>query len=180
MESGRPLCGAETINKLMIKLELEIEHRLIEAELTMAGDRASLSFDGQTHEAEVSEPEPGTYVVICNHRVYRCQREQPHGGEERFLVNGKSIAVLARDKKHLRGHEAHTGGQTLLTSPMPGKVVNVLLGAGNKVEALQGVIVVEAMKMQNEVQSPRAGKIVEMRVAVGQTVNAGEVLAVVE
>jgi biotin carboxyl carrier protein len=63
---------------------------------------------------------------------------------------------------------------------MPGKVVRVLLNAGDEVAARQGVLVVEAMKMQNEVQSPKAGKIAEIKVSEGQTVNAGEVLVVIE
>jgi biotin carboxyl carrier protein len=63
---------------------------------------------------------------------------------------------------------------------MPGKVVRVLLNAGDEVAARQGVLVVEAMKMQNEVQSPKAGKIAEIKVSEGQTVNAGDVMAVIE
>jgi biotin carboxyl carrier protein len=63
---------------------------------------------------------------------------------------------------------------------MPCKVVRALLNAGDEVAARQGVLVVEAMKMQNEVQSPKAGKIAEIKVSEGQTVNAGDVLAVIE
>jgi biotin carboxyl carrier protein len=63
---------------------------------------------------------------------------------------------------------------------MPGKVVRLLCAVGDEVAANQGVLVVEAMKMQNEVQSPKAGRVIEIRVREGQTVNAGEVLAVVE
>jgi biotin carboxyl carrier protein len=63
---------------------------------------------------------------------------------------------------------------------MPGKVVRVLLNAGDEVASRQGVLVVEAMKMQNEVQSPKTGKIAEIKVSEGQTVNAGDVLAVIE
>ena len=65
-------------------------------------------------------------------------------------------------------------------APMPGKVVRLLCAAGDQVTAGQGVAVVEAMKMQNEVQSPKAGQVLELRVREGQTVNAGEVLAVIE
>jgi biotin carboxyl carrier protein len=63
---------------------------------------------------------------------------------------------------------------------MPGKVVRVLLGAGDDVAAGQGVVVVEAMKMQNEIKSPKAGRIIEVRVSEGATVNSNQVLAVVE
>ena len=63
---------------------------------------------------------------------------------------------------------------------MPGKIVRVLVSEGDAVEAGQGVIVVEAMKMQNEVRSPKAGVVVKVAVAEGATVFAGEVLAIVE
>jgi biotin carboxyl carrier protein len=63
---------------------------------------------------------------------------------------------------------------------MPGKVVRILLEAGANVEAGQGVVVVEAMKMQNELKSPRDGVIVSIDVTEGSTVNAGEVLAIIE
>jgi biotin carboxyl carrier protein len=62
---------------------------------------------------------------------------------------------------------------------MPGKVVRVLVKAGEAVEAGQGLLVVEAMKMQNEIKSPKTGKIERLTVSEGQNVNAGEVLAIV-
>jgi len=64
-------------------------------------------------------------------------------------------------------------------APMPGKVVRVLVRAGEAVEAGKGVVVVEAMKMQNEVRSPKSGKVERLLVSEGQTVAAGEVLAIV-
>jgi biotin carboxyl carrier protein len=62
---------------------------------------------------------------------------------------------------------------------MPGKVVRVLVKQGAAVEAGQGLLVVEAMKMQNEIRSPKSGKIEKLLVVENQTVNAGETLAVV-
>jgi len=63
---------------------------------------------------------------------------------------------------------------------MPGKVVRVLVSAGDQVEAGQGVVVVEAMKMQNELKSARAGHVVTITAVAGATVNAGEILASIE
>ncbi len=169
----------------MTRLELEVDNRHIEVEATFDSSdghnkRMVLIIDGRRIEAEVSEPEPGSILLIIDHRVFRCTREPDHTGGLRLTVNGRPMSVRARDRKHLRGHESHESGLMLLTSPMPGKVVSLLLGPGNLVEARQGVVIVEAMKMQNEVQAPRAGRIIEVRVSPGQTVNAGEVLAVVE
>jgi biotin carboxyl carrier protein len=165
-----------------MKIELEIDGQMIEGEFTFAEGAAQLSFGGATREAQVSEPEPGMFTVIINDRVYRCALEESPDGAVEVVVNGKRIPVAARDKKHLRGQAgaAAASGQVKLSSPMPGKVVRVLLNAGDEVAARQGVLVVEAMKMQNEVQSPKAGKIAEIKVSEGQTVNAGDVLAVIE
>jgi biotin carboxyl carrier protein len=65
-------------------------------------------------------------------------------------------------------------------APMPGKVVRVLVEEGQEVEAGAGLVVVEAMKMQNELKSPKKGTVAELRARPGATVNAGDVLAVVE
>ena len=165
-----------------MKIELEIDGQVIEGEFTLADGVAQLTFGGATREAQVSEPEPGMFTVIIKDHVYRCALEESPGGAVEVVVNGKRIPIAARDKKHLRGQAgaAAASGQVKLSSPMPGKVVRLLLSAGDEVAAHQGVLVVEAMKMQNEVQSPKAGKIAEIKVAEGQTVNAGEALAVIE
>jgi biotin carboxyl carrier protein len=166
-----------------MKIELEIDGQVIEAEFAATDGSARLTFGGATREAQVSEPEPGVFTVIINNRVYACALEQHASGSTEVVVNGRRIPVAARDKKRLRalaGAGAGASGQVKLSSPMPGKVVRVLLNAGDEVAAHQGVLVVEAMKMQNEVQSPKAGKVAEIKVAEGQTVNAGETLAVIE
>ena len=87
------------------------------------------------------------------------------------------------DPKRLRGAGAaagHEAGRAQVHAPMPGKVVRVLVEEGQEVEAGAGLVVVEAMKMQNELKSPKAGTVIELHARVGATVNAGEVLAVVE
>ncbi len=166
-----------------MKLELEIDGRIIAAELTATNGAAQLKVGEQTHEASVSQPEPGFFVVQLNNHVYRCALEKSPSGETEVIVNSRRILVTVRDKKRLRGIAGGSAGATgkvSLISPMPGKIVRVMLSAGDEVAANQGVLIVEAMKMQNEVLAPKAGKVAEMRVAEGQTVNAGEILAVIE
>ncbi|MDQ3806105.1 MAG: biotin/lipoyl-binding protein, partial [Acidobacteriota bacterium] len=67
-----------------------------------------------------------------------------------------------------------------ISAQMPGRVVRVLVEAGQEVEAGQPVVVVEAMKMQNEMKSPKAGAVAEVRARDGATVNAGDVLVIIE
>jgi biotin carboxyl carrier protein len=98
------------------------------------------------------------------------------------VVNGRTLRVNVEDPRKLRGRgssERGHGRQTI-ASPMPGRVIRVLVEAGQAVEAGQGLIVVEAMKMQNEMKSPRAGKILEIRTAAGAAVAAGDVLLAIE
>ena len=71
-------------------------------------------------------------------------------------------------------------GRQQVLAPMPGKVVRLLVKVGDKVEAGQGLLVVEAMKMQNEIRSPKSGVVERLQAKEGQPVNAGEVLAWVE
>jgi biotin carboxyl carrier protein len=166
-----------------LKLELEIDGQTIAAEFSTDNGSAQLKLGEQTHEASVSQPEPGFYIVQLNNRVYRCTLDKSPGGEPEVIVNGQRVSITVRDKKRLRGSASGGAGATgkiSLTSPMPGKIVRVMLNAGDEVAANQGVLIVEAMKMQNEVLSPKTGKVAELRVIEGQTVNAGETLAVIE
>jgi biotin carboxyl carrier protein len=165
-----------------LKLLIEIDGQTLEVEFHSANGSARLQHAGRSYEALVSEPEPGLLVVLLDGRVYRCALDRLPDGAE-VVVNGARRRVAVRDRKRMRaGSEAggRSGGRVTLVAPMPGKVVRVLCAAGDEVAAQQGVLVVEAMKMQNEVQAPRAGKIIEVRVREGQTVNAGEVMAIVE
>jgi biotin carboxyl carrier protein len=166
-----------------VKLELEIDGKIMEAEFSSTDGTAQLSHEGKIYRAVVSEPEPGIFVILFNDRVYRCALDRlPDGGLE-VNVGGRRIPVAARDKKHLRGKPgaaAGGGGRATLSAPMPGKVVRILLGIGDEVAAHQGVLIVEAMKMQNEVQSPKAGKVVDICVSEGQTVDGAQKLAVIE
>jgi len=87
------------------------------------------------------------------------------------------------DPKRLRGSQtagAHHTGAAQIVSPMPGKIIRVLVEVGAAVEAGAGVVVVEAMKMQNEMKSPKSGVVVAINAETGATVNAGDVLAVIE
>jgi len=166
-----------------LKLEIEINGQTNDAELIIRNGGAQLRLGDLTHRAEISQPEPGLFIVQINNHIYRCSMEKLPGGGTEAIVNGHRIPVSVRDKKRLRGGPgggAGASGKATLTSPMPGKIVKVLLNTGDEVAANQGVLVVEAMKMQNEVQSPKSGRLVEIRVSEGQTVNAGEILAVIE
>ena len=165
-----------------MKLVITLGEQTLESEFTVANGTVKLTHDQQTHEAQISQPEPGLFTVLLNQRVFRCVLDELPNGQREIVVNGQRFPIAVHDKKRLRGQAgaAVASGKATLIAPMPGKVVRVLCAVGDEVAAQQGVLVVEAMKMQNEVLAPKSGKVTELRVSEGQTVNSGEVLAVVE
>jgi len=103
-------------------------------------------------------------------------------GANEVLVNGRVFQVEAFDPRGPRGRLApgEGSGPQSITAPMPGRVVHVLVEPGQEVAAGEGLIVVEAMKMQNEMKAPRAGRVASVRAEEGATVSAGDILVVIE
>jgi biotin carboxyl carrier protein len=120
---------------------------------------------------------PGSFSVLIGGRSY----EAVASGTE-IRVNGRAFSVELFDPRALRGRKAAGAieGRRNIAAMMPGKVVRLLVAAGDPVESGQGLIVVEAMKMQNEMKSPQAGRVVEVKTKPGAAVSAGEVLMVIE
>jgi biotin carboxyl carrier protein len=137
---------------------------------------------GGEREAHVEAPEPGVYSVLLDGRSYdACVEERPGGGVA-VVIDGYRFEIEVHDPRQWTRKSAGRGaaGVQRITAPMPGKVVRVLISAGDPVEPGQGLVVVEAMKMQNELKALRAGKVVAVPAKEGATVAAGEVLATIE
>ena len=114
-------------------------------------------------------------------RSYDVMFEPAGGGASQIHVNGQVVqAGLRTSARRLRGPGAAAAGDGRVVAPMPGRVVKVLVTVGTVVEARQGVVVVEAMKMENELRAPRAGVVREVRVAEGASVEARTVLVVID
>jgi biotin carboxyl carrier protein len=141
----------------------------------------SCRVDGEVIAIDAVLVEPDLLSLRVGGNSIEVRREM-RAGELKIWVEGRCHAVEARDPRSLRGRKraADDQGPRWLTAPMPGKVVRVLVQTGDQVEAGAGIMVVEAMKMQNEVKSPKKGIVQKILVAAGSAVNAGDVLAVVE
>src|SRR5947209_7125368 len=170
-----------------MKLNAEIEGEKIALELRREGERVFAEVGGLHYELEARTVGEGEYLLIHEGRVYECRVGAAWGAQTRgslvVAVGAHEYAVTLTDPKHLRGARVvagHEGGRAQVSSPMPGKVVRVLVSKGQEVEAGAGLVVVEAMKMQNELKSPKSGAVAEIRVEAGATVAAGEILAVIE
>lgn len=137
--------------------------------------------EGPEQVAQIEVPEPGVYSVLMDGRSYEAHVEEHPQGLV-VVIDGYRFEIDIRDPRRFRRKSGGRGGDGVQTisAPMPGKVVRVLIAAGDLVEAGQGLLVVEAMKMQNEMKAPRAGKVLSVAAREGATVTPGEVLAVIE
>jgi biotin carboxyl carrier protein len=136
------------------------------------------SLDGKEVPLDVVTAKDGVLSLLIDGRSYEIRRDGDKVG-----VNGFTYVAEVRDPRSLRARRraADTAdGPKKVTAPMPGKVVRILVGEGNAVEAGQGIVVIEAMKMQNEMKSPKAGVVKKIAVKEGAAVNPGDTLAIVE
>lgn len=163
--------------------DVTVDGRTLRVQLERAGEGWQCRVDGQALQADAVVTGRDVLSLIVAGKVYEVKRELS-GGELHLWLGSERYAVQVRDPRSFRARraaaaDADTGPRKLL-SPMPGKVVRILAPAGTAVAAGQGVIVVEAMKMQNEIKSPKAGTVRKIVAQEGAAVNAGEVLAVVD
>ena len=161
--------------------EIAIDGKSHRLDLSQADGRWSCRVDGREAEVDAVLARPNVLSLRIGNKAYEVKCERV-GGDVHIWVGSRRFAAEVRDPRSLRSRArvADDQGPKKLTAPMPGKVVRILLSQGTEVEAGAGVLVVEAMKMQNEVKSPKKGTIQKILVSEGTAVNAGDVLAIVE
>jgi biotin carboxyl carrier protein len=148
------------------------------------GGRVFAELDGRTYELDAHESADG-FLLTYNGKVFNCRVEgRPKSGKPIEVIVGTTCCVVTlTDPKRLSSGAsviAHDDDAARIVAPMPGKVVRVMVAAGAKVAAGDGIIVVEAMKMQNEIKAPKAGTVIALNTQTGATVNGGDVLAIIE
>jgi biotin carboxyl carrier protein len=151
-------------------------------ELGRVEGRWQCQLDGRELQLDAVLRRPDVLSILIAGRAYEVKRERVAGNTHLWVGSARYAAEL-RDPRTLGSRQAGRGdpkGPRKLVALMPGKVVRVLVEEKAEVEAGQGVIVVEAMKMQNEIKSPKKGTVAKIVAQVGTSVNAGEVLAVIE
>jgi biotin carboxyl carrier protein len=167
--------------------------------------RYDATVGGQKEATSIEiEPSGPGYKVTVNGESYQVNAVMLEPGGMSLLVDGKSYAATIQEKKdrlsvlvrnrifdvsiidERRGKlnkiatRFSSQGKQIIASPMPGKVVRVLVSLGDSVLEGQGLVVVEAMKMENELKSPKAGKVIELNAREGSAVDNNAILVVVE
>lgn len=129
----------------------------------------------------VTEVEPGVYSVVLDGVSREVRIEQTALGVSAEAEGRRFSVEVSNPRDVRRGSEAARGsGRQSILAPMPGKVIRMLVEKGDSVAAGQGLVVVEAMKMQNELKAGRAGHVLEVRAHAGDTVGAGDTLVILE
>ena len=161
--------------------DIAIDGKNYRLDLNRADGGWSCRLDGREVEVDAVLARPDVLSLRIGNQAYEVKCERV-AGDLHLWVGSARFAVEVRDPRSFRGRvrAVDDHGPKKLIAPMPGKIVRVLVHEGSEVEAGAGVLVVEAMKMQNEIKSPKKGTIQKILVGVGAAVNAGDVLAIVE
>src|SRR5271167_394877 len=155
-------------------------HRL---ELTRGDATWLCKVDDQEIEVDAALTARDVLSVLVGGKAYEIKRERSLQGELHMVIGSARYAVDVQDPRSLRTRRsigASDAGPQKLKSPMPGKIVRILVSEKDEVKAGQGIIVMEAMKMQNEMKSPKDGRVQKILTAEGSTVNPGDTLAIIE
>jgi biotin carboxyl carrier protein len=178
-----------------LTLEVEVDGVVRRLVLERGEKGFTVRIDGRSIPVDICEPSPGVLSLLISDdfpdgssdssggvRSYRCVRTD-FADEETISVSGRQHRVAVSDPRSLRSQRRRPGagnGTLQIKASMPGRVARVLVAPGDAVVAHQGVVVIEAMKMQNELKAARDGRVAEVRVAAGDKVASGQVLAVLE
>ena len=149
----------------------------------IGADTYVLQIGENRYQADVRKVGPASFSIMINNRSF--DFDVVRDGEETVVASRSGTTRLtvvdaARRAARSADKRREVTGRANIKSAMPGRVINVLVAKGDEVKRDQGIIVVEAMKMENEVKSPKAGRVIEVKVVAGQTVEKGELMMVIE
>ncbi len=168
-----------------MKLQAELNNEKHEIEIKRKGEKVFARVDDREYNLEASEVEPNVYLLKNENKIYEVFVSPQTNQNEplQIKVKNQEFEINLIDPKRLRGtigNSEQADGVAEIKTAMPGKLVRILVEAGAEIKQGEPVLVVEAMKMQNEMKSPKDGIVREIRFAEGTTVNAGDVLAIIE
>ncbi len=169
-----------------MKLTAKIDGETRDLTVTDGEGVYTVTLDGVTHHVDARPMEGSTWSLLIDGHSYEVDVVPDADTPDDLSVRlrGQTYEMTVLDERRMRMREA-TGafaveGRAVVRSPMPGKLVRTLVAVGDEVEEHQGLVVVEAMKMENELRAPKAGTVVELPAEDGQLVEGNAVLVVIE
>jgi biotin carboxyl carrier protein len=174
-----------------MKLELEIDGQTRKVDIAPDATPGQwrIQIDGETIAADACLLRPGVLSLLIHGQAHRVVLDadlaaaaNSDAPDPALHLGAHRIEWQTDDPRSFRRRRRHAGtdGPITLKASMPGRVVRVLIAKGDTVAAHQSVLVLEAMKMQNEIKSPKEGRVIDLRVAPGDTVTSGQILAIIE
>jgi biotin carboxyl carrier protein len=167
-----------------LNYDIELNGRKRRLSIQPGGQSNGYSFqlDGQPCSVDAHLLQGNVLSLLIEGKSYRILFD-PRPGGDAVVVGERRVPYTIYDPRSLRSRtnaDANAAGARSVIAPMPGRIVRILVQVGDHIEAQQGLIVMEAMKMQNELKAPKAGGVIRVAVETGATVQAGEVLLVIE
>lgn len=163
--------------------EVLVEGKPHQLELTQRLDGWDCKLDGKSYNVDAVVARRDVISLIIDGDCYEVKREMTPPNDLHIWVKAVRFAAEVRDPRSLRSRRAAAGatvGPAKVVAPMPGKIVRILAREKQEVEAGSGILVIEAMKMQNELKAPKKGTVTKLLVREGVPVNTGDVLAIVD
>ncbi|MDQ7006691.1 MAG: biotin/lipoyl-containing protein [Acidobacteriota bacterium] len=155
--------------------------RELDVEIEPLDGGYAVTIDGQRREIDAAKLEGSHYSLIVDHRSYDVSVTAGEGGTYTVRHSGRQRSVRLVDPLvAAAGAHLDRSGPAPITAVMPGRVVKVMVEEGQEVAEGQGLIILEAMKMENEVEAPRAGRVTTLKVTPGQNLESGELIALIE
>jgi len=166
-----------------MRLDVERDGRTHTVQVERSPDgRFHVAVDGEMRSVDVQQTDVGLSLVFEDGRSLEAAATPQAAGEWLIQLPHVDVAVVVDGQRHGRrgvGGPSGAGAQRV-TAPMPGRVLRVLVAVGDEVGHRQGLVVVEAMKMENELGAPKAGRVTEILVVEGISVEAGRLLMMIE
>ena len=162
--------------------EVTIGEKTRLVELVRSGPNWLCKIDGRSFPLDVTAIQTNVLSLLVDGKSYEVKQESTDA-ETSIVVDHRCFSATVRDPRSLRSRRRNdTGGlgPRKVSAPMPGKVVRVLVQIGEQVDAGQGVVIIEAMKMQNELKSPKKGVVKKLHAPEGVLVEAGQTLVEIE
>jgi len=164
-----------------MKFEVEVGGEPRSVELARRGGGWECALDGQPRAIDVVEVAPAVFSLLLEGQSFTVSLERT-GENYRLQARGTELQATVENPRRWRGRAGgglRQSGRQEIRAPMPGKIIRLLVGENQAVEAGQGLVVVEAMKMQNQIPSARKGVVEKILVREGDTVEHGTVLLIV-